>query len=273
MTAFGVQSVQPSLLGVWRKTVQGPFNSAEGMKFARDVGFIRTNVSRLNVISSLTKGKNENWFRFQVQSSGNFRLTVRHSSSEASSENALANPDGEPDFDDIMDMFRAAGIRVEVHRQTTRGSTVIASNDETAGKAFEAFEQMMYGEFRFQQADRGEYFIRIARIDPRNNNSEEFVALQMQMGQFFRHDYTTIQAPPQGQDPGPRGNIDHLLSQVMHTSMMTTIQGASNILEIGAMNMSQFTGPRQQPSIFGTSIFDIMGFGNRGNIFDILGRA
>jgi hypothetical protein len=55
--------------------------------------------------------------------------------------------------------------------------------------------------------------------------------------------------------------------------MMTSMQAASNILEIGSMNMSQFIGQRQQPSIFGTSIFDIMGFGGRQNIFDILGGA
>ncbi|MCQ2914976.1 MAG: hypothetical protein MJ247_07270 [Alphaproteobacteria bacterium] len=261
----------------------------EQLKNARDVGNLHMNRSRLNVITTLSKGEKEDWFKTTAYNNGKFRLSAINvskldkendvdsvlnsdgTSMTSSAESApltdvekkieelkkIANPDYEPEKKtDPKAMMKGQNLRVEVYVMKGNRQVLVATNDDSDSKNYKNFEDMVNGDYKVQRGT--ELFIHVATEDGKRVDDDTLYALQFQMGTKYTENYTTKET-----------TLDHDMSQaklqqkinaerVENSEMLTTsgaslaLSGANDILSDGLLNLDNIKN------------------GNSGSILDIL---
>jgi hypothetical protein len=271
--AYGGVKVVTGVPTLWRKVISGVTNSVEGMNSARDIGYLRLNYSRVNLIGSLTPTDKENWYKIQINSPGDFRLTIKHAGTE-DEINDYVDSETDPDkteteealdeWEEVINSFKASGLRVELMMYNPKGgkTTVIGSNDASNDQAYANFEQMIRGTYKIDRQSMGTMYLHVSRIDGKKLDSTENYVMQMQVGDSYKHDYVTIERAPQdGVDDsatvGYVSDVDKLLANARVSSNMLAAQSAASILTMGASNFMATTG-RANTSLYGPSIFDFL---------------
>lgn len=229
----------------WEKTSQDTLNDT--IRTARDMGQLRLNYSRLNMITTLSKNETEDWFSFKVTSRGKIRLTAVNLS-EALKEDKKTNAtdeleDAMNDIQKTIDKFKAQGLKVEIYEYQNNRQTLLASNDESKNKSkqYEAFEQMMRGEYQVKKGG-GTYYVHVTTKDGKPVDDDTLYALQLQMGTTYKHDYVT-QEQSVDHTNVTKGDIalakaENALQSVASSSSILSAQGATDLLSAGYTNMA-----------------------------------
>ncbi|HWU00043.1 MAG TPA: hypothetical protein VN229_20565, partial [Terriglobales bacterium] len=138
---------------------------------ARNVGVLRHDNSRLNVISALSKDDNADFFAFKM-------------STTAEAKFGLLTNDGKDE----------ASLRFQFLKKN--GGAVVADSDPKSGKAKVAYDQLKAGKFKLEA---GDYVLRITRQDDSKANlkTEYNYAIQLSSG-VYKNDFDTIE---KGVDP------------------------------------------------------------------------
>lgn len=261
----------------------------EQLKNARDVGNLHVNRSRLNVITTLSKGEKEDWFKTTAYNNGKFRLSAINVSAldKESDVDSVLNSDGtslttaaegapKSDVEQILEklkrdadpnyepekkndpkaMMKGQNLRVEVYVMKGNRQVLVATNDTDDAKNYQNFEDMVNGEYKVQRGT--ELFVHVATADGKRVDDDTLYALQFQVGTRYTQNYTTKET-----------SIDHDMSEgklqqkinaerVENSEMLTTsglsmsLSGADDILSDGLINL------------------DAIAKGNSGSILDIL---
>jgi hypothetical protein len=138
---------------------------------ARNVGVLRHDNSRLNVISSLSKNDNADFFAFKMATTAEAKF-------------GLLTNDGKDE----------ASLRFQFLKKN--GGAVVADSDPKSGKAKVAYDQLKAGKFKLEA---GDYVLRITRQDDSKANlkTEYSYAVQLSSG-LYKNDFDTIE---KGVDP------------------------------------------------------------------------
>lgn len=229
---------------VWEKSTQDTY--ADSIRTARDMGQVRLNYSRLNMVTTLSKNEREDWFSFTVTSRGKLRLSAVNLSEasksdkdkETSATDELDN--AATDFQKAIDKFKAQGLKVEVYQYQNNRQTLLATNDESKSKQYEAFEQMMRGEYALKKG--GKFYIHVTTKDGKPADEDTLYALQLQMGDTYKHDYITKEQSLDhtGISDGDLAlaRAEEAMNNVTANSKVLAAQSASNLLSIGYTNMA-----------------------------------
>jgi hypothetical protein len=145
----------------WQKLVKHP--EGQSRLNATDIGWVKRNNSRLNVVSNLNKDDKEQDLKFNVVTAGNLSFTSQ-------SDKA---------------------IRVQLMNQN--GQTVADSNP-TSGKLYENYQSLQSSKLT---VNTGTYIVKITRDATVPASTEVNYAAQIKMGDTYTDDYVTrIAAKP-----------------------------------------------------------------------------
>lgn len=150
-TASGVKA--------WQKTIQETFDQTQAT--ATDIGWVRNNDSRLNVVSSLTSLDKVQYFKFNSVSTGQFGFTTQSS----------------------------AAVRVQIYDPHNR---LVADSQANQGVASTNYQNMLHSIYNIQT---GNYVIKVTRAPTTDPNAVVQYAMQMKTGSTYANDYVTTQAP------------------------------------------------------------------------------
>ncbi len=238
----------------WEKTTTDTY--ADSIRNARDMGQARLNYSRLNMITTLSENEKEDWFSFKVTSRGKLRLTAINLS--ANSETADADESTASDaleeassnFEKAIERFKGQGLKVELYQYVNNRQTLIATNEEGKGKATDAFDQLMRGQYKVQKA--GTYYIHVTTKDGKAVDQDTLYALQVQLGDSYKHDYVTQE---QSIDHTNMTDGDIALAKaeaesgsVTASASVLAAQGAADLLATGYTNMATLRSAKNQSS-------------------------
>lgn len=235
-------STANTLVKAWDKTSTDIYD--ESIQNARDIGQIRLNYSRLSLVTTLSKNEKEDWFKFNVVSPGNFRLSaVNLSAKKEDSDDTKAVDELEAaknEYQKAIDSFKAQGLRVEVYTYKNNRQTLVATNDESQKKQYEAFESMMRGTYKMTQ--KGMYYVHVTTKDGKPSEDDQLYALQLQMGDKYKHDYMT-QEQSIDHTKVTEGDValaaaEEQFNGVISGSILNA-QGAASILSAGYNNLAQ----------------------------------
>lgn len=228
---------------VWEKTSMDKLSDT--IRTARDMGQVRLNHSRLNMVTTLSKNETEDWFSFKVASRGKLRLTaVNLSEALKKDEKTTATEELDGAVNDIqktIDKFKAQGLKVEIYEYQNKRETLLATNDQSKTKQYENFEQMMRGQYQLKKGG-GTYYVHVTTKDGKPVKDDTLYAIQLQMGNTYKHDYVT-QEKSIDQTKVTAGDIalekaQDALNQASSNSSIMSAQSASNLLSAGYTNMA-----------------------------------
>ena len=193
----------------WNKTVTDMNNVDELFRNARDVGYLRMNVSRVNVIGRLSaKYDSSDLYKVQIQSNGKLRVALRSGDTEDSEkvmdmskyEKALreagidVNLSGDEkksttdDTEKSLIEQSAPGAKMLVYMKRGGREVLVADSHAAEGSKLRiAADQMLTGDYK---AKKGDYYVKLERDDTIQVKDELMYALQMQVGDSYKHDYT-----------------------------------------------------------------------------------
>lgn len=130
---------------------------------ARDIGQVRLQHSRLNVLTSLTAGSDQqDHFKFRVASPGPLRLGG----------------------------WNEETVRIQL--LDDRGRVIADSSEDAGRRAKEAFARLTSDEGQ-EDFQPGQYIIRVSRLEGDDGMKEKPYALQLRMGEEIKHDYDTTE--------------------------------------------------------------------------------
>lgn len=182
-------------------------NTADNFQTARLIGTVRLEHSRLNAFSSISVGETEDNFKFKVASRGPLRLGKN---------------------------MEEDNLRVQVYNGSKR---IIADSDPTAGRKYDRYLEMISD--KGSTADRGNYYIRISRIDSDDTSADSNYTFQLQMGTQVKNDYETIEYKAKELKPGEMPpTIDPTAGAVPSASTLMG-QGLSAMLDDAMANFGK----------------------------------
>ena len=291
---------------LWEKKVQDISNINESFAKARDIGSARLNYNRLTVVAELSKKDNLDYYKFEALSRGNLRITLRDSGEDSNSEGPLEldtnkylkaagisvpetdeTEETRTNFEEILDSFKAKNVKMQLFT-IKNGKEVEVANSaaEEDSKEFQAFEALSTGEYRLNKPDN--FYIKISRLDESKNSDAYQYALQIQIGDEYKHDNVTteIAIDKNEEYEGKKGayvssagqaaldaltayNVANLSSEAMEALSSQTSnssasynagQAAASMLSGGYSNISSILDSDASTDIFGASsdIFDIL---------------
>ncbi|MCQ2965290.1 MAG: hypothetical protein MJ250_00935 [Alphaproteobacteria bacterium] len=236
---------------------------SESIDNARDIGNLRVNKTRLNLITTLNKKENEDWFSFKSFNDGKLRFSAINVSeiddeNKKKDVNALLDSNNEDAGEDIKAMFYGKGLRVEIYTKQGNRSNLIASNDEKNEKAFDAFKSMLDGEFK---ASKGQtYYVHVTTTDGKPSKEDTLYALQVQLGNKYTENYTVKEQAVDYENLSS-AEIAQRQAEEQQSSLLTgytggllSQQGADDILSDGYNNMATINSNKKG----GSTIFDIL---------------
>ena len=241
--ANGVE-LTATLAKSWAKSSSDVYNDT--IKTARDMGNLRLNYSRLNMITTLSENETEDWFSFKSLSKGKLRLSAINVSALQDKSKDVSQDDidnAASDYEKATADFKAKGLRVEIYTKQGYRDKMIATNDDSKSKEYAAFEKMMKGEF---DAGKGTYYIHVTTQDGKPVKKDTLYALQVQMGDTYKHDYVTKETAVNHKGLS-EGQIQQKKNEEQMNSSMTnattnsgilSAQGASDLLAAGYTNMA-----------------------------------
>ena len=266
-----IDSLKSSSIGettakAWEKTVTDVNDIDESLANARDLGQTRLNYSRLTAIGQLSGYDSVDIYKTTVVSQrGKLAISLRNAS--GSDEKVLdlskyetylnelkkqTDPEGyakeqeekqkELENQNSLDLT-APGMKIEVYMTNKQGKQILIgdSSAEKGTKTREALEQMLSGEY---MASQGEYYIKVSRSDEISSKEEIPYALQIRMGDTFKHDYIATETASSDTKNKTTSKIpstgsNGLLSSVNALEIQATrYQATAQMLEIGYLNMA-----------------------------------
>ena len=201
----------------WDKTAKDVNDIDENFQNARDLGYLRLNVSRLNVIGSLGKFNNVDIFKVQMQSTGKFSLSLRAENKDDPNKKVLdlskydedlkaaekmIDPEGyaarleeemAQEEDKKLLSYTAPGTKVEVYMVKNGREVLVAASDAKEGSKQDiAMKQMLTGEYK---ATQGNYYVKVSYDEKADKNIRESMGyvMQLQIGNKYKHDYLVTQ--------------------------------------------------------------------------------
>lgn len=141
----------------WSKTLQE--TPAQTAATATDMGWLRANDSRLNVVSQLSSFDTAQYYKFNAISSGKFGIG------------------------DQTD----ANIRIQIYDKNNRLIADSKANQGVASTNYTAMTQSNY------DMSTGNYVLKVTRADGVAANSVVHYAMQMKIGSTYTEDYVTTQ--------------------------------------------------------------------------------
>jgi len=139
----------------WQKLIAHPEN--QNRLSATDIGWVKRNDSRLNVVSNMNSSDKEQDLKFKVLTAGNLSFT-------AQSDKA---------------------IRVQLFNQNGQA---IADSDSKSGKLYDNYQSLLSSQLAVK-ADT--YIVKVTRDSSVDTKSEVNYAVQVKMGDNFTNDYVT----------------------------------------------------------------------------------
>ena len=220
---------------------------ADTLLNARDIGQIRKNYSRLSIVTTLSENEKEDWFSFTSVSKGKVRLSAVNLSNTEDKEKVSddtatdALEDAQKDYEKAIESFQGKNMRVEVYSFVNNRQTLLASNDENNKKAFENFKNLMRGEY---EIGKGTYYVHVTTEDGSRVSEDTLYALQLQMGDTFKHDYLTKETTisHKGMTDGDlayqAATEEAAAGKSSLSGSLLAAQSAASILEDGYMNLA-----------------------------------
>ena len=155
---------------VWEKQVYETPNQT----FANptDIGWLRNNDGRLNVVSNLTSYDKQQVYRIATLTKGDMAFGMQSDVDQGEME-------GE----------KKSGIRIQFYDVYKR---LIADSASGKGKASEAFEAMHSSTYSMK---KGNYYMVVSRAEGVDLKADVKYAIQTRLGDLYKHDYVTTQAP------------------------------------------------------------------------------
>ncbi len=216
---------------------------------ARDMGYIRKDHSRISVISSLSANDDDkaDWYKMFVQTKGDLRMSVQ---TDAETDLEL-DPESETYFEDVVEYFSGAGLRIEFYQNQGGRMNVVASNDKENETAYANFEHLVRGTLDTQAT--GEYYVKVTTETGEPPKEDINYILQFQMGDSFKYDFATVESSLNlsEQDKAELAieealsggslyseEVQGLLDNATTNSLIMQGQAAATLLEAGAASMT-----------------------------------
>jgi len=154
---------------VWEKTVYETPNQT----FANptDIGWLRNNDGRLNVVSNLTPHDKQQVYRIATLTKGTMAFGMQS------------------DKDEGEQSEKKDAIRIQFYDIYKR---LIADSASGKGKASEAFEAMKTSSYSMK---KGTYYMVVSRAEGIDPKADVKYAVQTRLGELYKHDYVTTQSP------------------------------------------------------------------------------
>lgn len=235
---------------------------SESIDNARDLGNLRVNKSRLNLVTTLNKKENEDWFSFKSFNDGKLRLSAINVSEldedgDETDVNALLDSTNDDTSEETKAMFYGKELRVEIYTKQGNRSTLIASNDEENEKAYEVFKSMVDGEFKASKGTT--YYVHVTTTDGKPSKEDTLYALQVQLGDKYTENYTTQEQAVDYENLSS-AEIAQKQAEEQQSSLLTgytgsllSEQGASDLLSDGYNNLATINSSKD-----GSTIFDLL---------------
>lgn len=258
-------SIGETTAKAWEKTVADVNDIDEEFSNARDLGQTRLNYSRLTAIGQLSKFDSVDIYKTTVVSSrGKLAISLRNA--EGNDEKVLdlskyetylnqlkqqTDPEGyakeqaekrlKEAEQDSLDLT-APGMKIEVYMTNKQGKQVLIgdSSAEKGSKTREAMEQILSGEY---VAGRGDYYIKVSREDDVSSTKEMPYALQIRMGETFKHDYIATETVSQDTKNKTTSRISAASTSLLSGGsalqiQATRYQATAQMLQVGYLNMA-----------------------------------
>lgn len=167
---------------------------SESIDNARDMGNLRVNKTRLNLVTTLNKKETEDWFSFKSFNDGKLRLSainvsVLDKDNEKKDVNAILDSTTNDASEETKAMLYGKELRIEVYTKQGNRSNLVASNDEDNEKAYKIFKSMVDGEYKASKGTT--YYVHVTTPDGKPSKEDTLYALQVQMGDKYTENYTT----------------------------------------------------------------------------------
>jgi len=192
---------------------------------ARNIGQLRLNTTRLNVISAVTSKDAADVFTFNVSSSGNTKLNVLVNDPNATDQTKDAS----------------GNLRVQIFSKSGKG--LIADSDPKAGDAYQNYLALKKGTLNLSS---GGYSVRVSRaqgVDTAQKNTYNY-ALQLSQGERYSQDYTTTEQAytPGTDDPFGLANNSNSSSQILSDALADAYSNINSLPAIGTSGTSKLLG-------------------------------
>jgi hypothetical protein len=195
-------------------------NNATG----RQIGQLRLNTTRLNVISAMSSQDKVDVFSFNATSGATkINLLVNDPNATDQAKDASAN------------------LRIQIF---AKGKGLIADSDSGAGDAYKAYQSMKNGQLDLAA---GGYTIRVTRaqgVDTQAKNTYNY-AIQLSQGTKYTQDYTTTEQAytPGTDDPfGLSGNGSDSPLSILSDSLADAYSNINSLPAIGTSGTSKLLG-------------------------------
>lgn len=250
----------------WEKTLTDMNNVDESFANARDLGYSRLNYSRLTAIGTLAKVDKVDIYKTNVISNrGKLSISVRTGGEDSkvldlSTYETYLNqlkqqtdPEGyekekaekkKEQAEKSSLELTAPGVRIEVYSTNRQGKQVLVADsaEDEGSELRENLELMLTGEY---EASKGTYYIKISRDETVDSDEEMPYALQIKMGDTFKHDYVAIEQPSEDTNNGKESKIPLTTSSGGSLSVVNALQiqasryqATAQMLQVGYQNMA-----------------------------------
>lgn len=161
----------------------------DSLQFARDIGVLIKDNSRLNVITNFQKEESADFFKFRITKDGPLTLSTIsqldfQTEDEVAAAEAVEGAEGEEAVEEDKPIF----YRIQL---LTRNGSLVADNEGDRDDYREAFKALEEGTF---EAKKGDYVIKISRANEDPGVEEIQYAVQLTMGDY-KNDFDTIDQP------------------------------------------------------------------------------
>lgn len=250
----------------WEKTLTDMNNVDESFANARDLGYSRLNYSRLTAIGTLAKVDKVDIYKTNVISNrGKLSISVRTGGEDSkvldlSTYETYLNqlkqqtdPEGyekekaekkKEQAEKSSLELTAPGVRIEVYSTNRQGKQVLVADsaEDEGSELRENLELMLTGEY---EASKGTYYIKISRDETVDSDEEMPYALQIKMGDTFKHDYVAIEQPSEDTNNGKESKIPLTTSSGGSLAAVNALQiqasryqATAQMLQVGYQNMA-----------------------------------
>lgn len=252
----------------WEKYVTDMNDIDETFANARDLGQTRLNYSRITAVGELSKFDTVDIYKTSVVSQrGKLSLSLRNNNGDdkvldlSKYETYLndlkkqLDPEGyakeqeeklKAEAEKTLLETTAPGMKVEVYFTDKYGrqKLVADSSADKDSKEYQNMSAMLKGEYA---ASQGDYYIKVSRDEDTPKSEEMSYALQVKMGENFKHDYVAIEKKsedtknkttsriPLTTSTGASGSLSAVNAlQIQASRYQTTAQ----MLQVGYLNMA-----------------------------------
>ncbi len=248
----------------WEKTLTDMNNVDENFQNARDLGYLRLNYSRLSAIGQLAKFDNQDIYKIDVQSNGKMGISIRNTSGDDEKVLDLSkydafldelkkqnDPEGyakeqeeklQKEAEQKLIEVSAPGMKMEVYMIKNGREVLLGdSSAEEGSKERETLDSMLTGEYK---AQKGTYYVKLTRDDTVDQDEEIQYALQLSMGDSFKHDYAMIEqvssdTKNKTESKVPLTTTSGQLSSANALQIQATrYQATAQMLAVGYLNMA-----------------------------------